>query len=118
MAAKHLRGATSQRNETMNLNDAVKDRIESYTKNNKVVLFMKGNPQQPMCGFSAKTVAALDSVVPEYTSVNVLDDEEIREGIKVYGNWPTIPQLYIDGELVGQHYQRGLCQNSRSHAGS
>ena len=85
----------------MNLNDAVKDKIENYLKNDRVVLFMKGNPQQPMCGFSAKTVAALDSVVPTYTAVNVLDDAEIREGIKVYGNWPTIPQLYIDGELVG-----------------
>ena len=85
----------------MSLNDAVKNKIENYLQDNKVVLFMKGNPQQPMCGFSAKTVAALDSVVPDYTSVNVLDDPEIREGIKDYGNWPTIPQLYIDGELVG-----------------
>jgi monothiol glutaredoxin len=62
---------------------------------------MKGTRQQPMCGFSARTVAALDSVVPDYLTVNVLDDAEIREGIKAYGNWPTIPQLYIDGELVG-----------------
>ena len=85
----------------MSLNDAVKSKIENYLQDNKVVLFMKGNPQQPMCGFSAKTVAALDSVAPDYTSVNVLDDPEIREGIKAYGNWPTIPQLYIDGELVG-----------------
>lgn len=85
----------------MELNDAVKSRIEDYVKNNKVVLFMKGTRQQPMCGFSAKTVAALDSVVPDYVTVNVLDDAEIREGIKVYGNWPTIPQLYIDGELMG-----------------
>jgi len=85
----------------MSLNDAVKSKIENYLQGNKVVLFMKGNPQQPQCGFSAKTVAALDSVVPDYASVNVLDDPEIREGIKVYGNWPTIPQLYIDGELVG-----------------
>ena len=86
---------------TMEMNDAVKGKIEDYVKNNKVVLFLKGTPQQPMCGFSAKTVAALDSVVPTYVAVNVLDDSEIREGIKVYGNWPTIPQLYIDGELVG-----------------
>lgn len=86
---------------TMEMNDAVKGKIEDYVKNNKVVLFLKGTPQQPMCGFSAKTVAALDSVVPHYVAVNVLDDSEIREGIKVYGNWPTIPQLYIDGELVG-----------------
>lgn len=85
----------------MSLNDAVKSKIENYLQGNRVVLFMKGNPQQPMCGFSAKTVAALDSVMPDYASVNVLDDPEIREGIKVYGDWPTIPQLYIDGELVG-----------------
>ena len=85
----------------MNLDDNVKAKIEDYLNSDKVVLFMKGNPQQPMCGFSAKTVAALDSVVPKYTAVNVLDDPEIREGIKVYGDWPTIPQLYIDGELVG-----------------
>jgi len=84
-----------------NLNEDIKRKIESYVLNNRVVLFMKGTPQQPMCGFSAKTVAALDSVVPDYVSVNVLDDTDIREGIKVYGNWPTIPQLYIDGELVG-----------------
>ena len=85
----------------MNLDDSVKGKIEDYLNSDKVVLFMKGNPQQPMCGFSAKTVAALDSVLPKYTAVNVLDDADIREGIKVYGDWPTIPQLYIDGELVG-----------------
>jgi monothiol glutaredoxin len=85
----------------MTINDNVKSKIENYVLNNRVVLFMKGTRQQPMCGFSAKTVAALDSVVPDYLSVNVLEDTDIREGIKVYGNWPTIPQLYIDGELVG-----------------
>ena len=85
----------------MELDDAVKGKIEDFVKGNKVVLFMKGTRQQPMCGFSSKTVAALDSIIPDYVSVNVLDDPEIREGIKVYGNWPTIPQLYIDGELVG-----------------
>lgn len=85
----------------MNLNDDVRQRIETMVKGNRVVLFMKGTPRQPMCGFSARTVAALDSVVPDYAAVNVLDDEAIREGIKAYGNWPTIPQLYIDGELVG-----------------
>jgi monothiol glutaredoxin len=85
----------------MELSDAVKGKIENYVKENKVVLFMKGTRQSPMCGFSAKTVAALDSVVPDYVAINVLDDPEIREGIKVYGNWPTIPQLYIDGELMG-----------------
>jgi monothiol glutaredoxin len=85
----------------MDLNEDIKSKIEGYVLNNRVVLFMKGTPQQPMCGFSAKTIAALDSVVPDYVSVNVLEDPDIREGIKVYGNWPTIPQLYIDGELVG-----------------
>ena len=85
----------------MELNDTVKNRIEDVVKNNRVVLFMKGTRQQPMCGFSARTVAALDSIVPDYETVNVLDDDDVREGIKVYGNWPTIPQLYIDGELVG-----------------
>jgi len=85
----------------MELNEAVKSKIEDYVNGDKVVLFMKGTRQQPMCGFSAKTIAALDSVVPDYVTINVLDDPEVREGIKVYGNWPTIPQLYIDGELVG-----------------
>jgi len=85
----------------MSLNESVKERIESHLKGSKVVLFMKGTPRQPMCGFSARTVAALDSVWPDYSAVNVLEDEEIREGIKIYGNWPTIPQLYIDGELIG-----------------
>jgi monothiol glutaredoxin len=89
-------------NETiMELSDTLKGKIENYLHGNRVVLFMKGTRQQPLCGFSARTVAALDSVVPEYMTVNVLDDPEIREGIKAYGNWPTIPQLYIDGELVG-----------------
>lgn len=85
----------------MNLNDEVRQRIDELVNGNQVVLFMKGTPQQPMCGFSARTVAALDSVIPGYASVNVLEDESIREGIKVYGDWPTIPQLYVNGELVG-----------------
>lgn len=85
----------------MSLNESVREKIESHVKGNKVVLFMKGTPRQPQCGFSARTVAALDSVWPDYASVNVLEDEEIRDGIKLYSNWPTIPQLYINGELVG-----------------
>ncbi len=85
----------------MSLSDSVKNKIDNYVHGNKVVLFMKGTPQQPQCGFSAKTIAVLDSLLPNYASVNVLEDPEIREGIKAYGNWPTIPQLYIDGELVG-----------------
>ena len=85
----------------MSLSDSVKNKIDNYVHGNKVVLFMKGTPQQPQCGFSAKTIAVLDSLLPHYASVNVLEDPEIRDGIKAYGNWPTIPQLYIDGELVG-----------------
>ena len=93
--------ATANTEHIMELSQAVREKIEAYVKGNNVVLFMKGTRQQPMCGFSARTVAALDSVLPDYATINVLDDEEIREGIKVYGNWPTIPQLYIGGELVG-----------------
>jgi Grx4 family monothiol glutaredoxin len=85
----------------MELSAALKGKIEDYLQGHKVVLFMKGTRQQPMCGFSARTVAALDSVLPDYLTVNVLDDAEIRQGIKDYANWPTIPQLYINGELVG-----------------
>lgn len=85
----------------MTLKDEIREKIESTLKADRVVLFMKGTPQAPQCGFSSKTVGMLDSVLDSYKSVNVLDNEEIREGIKLYGDWPTIPQLYIDGELVG-----------------
>lgn len=85
----------------MSLNDSTREKIENLIQKNRVVLFMKGTPKAPMCGFSSKTVGMLDSVLDEYESVDVLEDQEIREGIKVFGNWPTIPQLYIDGELVG-----------------
>ena len=85
----------------MSLPDETRQKIERYLEQDRVVLFMKGNPQAPMCGFSAKTAGMLDSLLESYTSVDVLQDPEIREGIKVYGDWPTIPQLYIDKELVG-----------------
>jgi len=85
----------------MTLNDSTREKIENIVKHNRVVLFMKGTPKSPMCGFSSKTVGLLDSILEEYKSVDVLEDQEIRDGIKIYGNWPTIPQLYIDGELVG-----------------
>ena len=85
----------------MTLSDSTREKIEGLIQQNRVVLFMKGTPQAPMCGFSSKTVGLLDSILNEYSSVDVLQDQDIREGIKVYGNWPTIPQLYIDGELVG-----------------
>jgi len=83
------------------LSDSTREKIEGLVQGSRVVLFMKGTPQAPMCGFSSKTVGLLDSVLEDYESVDVLDDQDIREGIKVFGNWPTIPQLYIDGELAG-----------------
>ena len=85
----------------MSLDPATRERIESLLKDHRVVLFMKGDRRQPMCGFSAAATNTLNELLPEYHTVNVLDDPEIREGIKVYGDWPTIPQLYVEGELVG-----------------
>lgn len=85
----------------MSLDATTRTRIETLLKQNPVVLFMKGNPQAPQCGFSAATVGVLNELLPDYASVNVLEDPAIREGIKAYGNWPTIPQLYVKGELVG-----------------
>jgi len=79
----------------------VRAAIEGLLRDHRVVLFMKGNRAQPQCGFSAKTVAALDMVLPDYVAVDVLQNPDIREGIKLYGNWPTVPQLYVDGELIG-----------------
>lgn len=85
----------------MSLDPALRSRIESLLQSNRVVLFMKGQPSMPQCGFSAKAVGALSTLGVDYAHVNVLADQDIREGIKAYGDWPTIPQLYIDGELVG-----------------
>jgi len=85
----------------MSLDPETRAVIEDVLQNNRVVLFMKGHRHQPQCGFSAKTVSALDMLVPDYLTINVLDHPAIREGIKAYGNWPTIPQLYVAGELVG-----------------
>ncbi|MBV2208381.1 MAG: Grx4 family monothiol glutaredoxin [Thermomonas sp.] len=85
----------------MSLDPALRARIESVLSANHVVLFLKGTPDAPQCGFSGKAVAALDTTGATYGHVNVLADPEIREGIKIYGDWPTIPQLYIGGELVG-----------------
>lgn len=76
-------------------------RIDAEVKNNDVVLFMKGTPQFPMCGFSGQVAQILGYLGVPYKGVNVLEDQEIREGIKAYSNWPTIPQLYVKGEFVG-----------------
>lgn len=85
----------------MSLDPAVRERIDGIVNEHPVVLFMKGDPQQPMCGFSAATTRAVSDVLDDYHTVDVLSDPEIREGIKTYGDWPTIPQLYVKGELVG-----------------
>ena len=85
----------------MSLNPETREVIDGLLRENRVVVFMKGNRAQPQCGFSAKTVAALDMLLPDYLAIDVLQDPEIREGIKAYGNWPTIPQLYVAGELIG-----------------
>jgi len=80
----------------------VHQRIDDLVKNNRVVLFMKGNAQFPMCGFSGRAVQILKACgVTDLKTFNVLEDEEVRQGIKEYANWPTIPQLYIGGEFVG-----------------
>ncbi len=79
----------------------VLSRIDALVKSNPVVLFMKGTPDFPQCGFSAAVAAVLQNLGTGFQSVNVLADPDVREGIKVYGNWPTIPQLYVKGELVG-----------------
>ena len=79
----------------------VNKRIEQLLKDNKVMLFMKGTTSFPQCGFSARAVAILNELGAEFGSLNVLEDQEMREGIKAFGNWPTIPQLYINQELVG-----------------
>ncbi|WP_315728576.1 MULTISPECIES: Grx4 family monothiol glutaredoxin [unclassified Bradyrhizobium] len=75
--------------------------IENEVKSNDVVLFMKGTPQFPQCGFSGQVVQILDHVGIGYKGLNVLESAELRNGIKVYSNWPTIPQLYVKGEFVG-----------------
>ena len=75
--------------------------IQSDIQGNDVVLFMKGTPQMPQCGFSGQVVFMLDKLNIAYKGVNVLASQELREGIKTYSNWPTIPQLYIKGEFVG-----------------
>jgi len=95
----------------------VKQRIESVLNANKIVLFMKGTQQFPMCGFSARATAILQDMGVAFKDVNVLEDEEIRSGIKEYGNWPTIPQLYVNKQLIGgsdimmEMYQSGELQD-------
>ena len=79
----------------------VNERIEEQLNEHDVLLYMKGTPDFPQCGFSGQTVAALNAIGQPFAFVNIFEDQEIREGLKVYSNWPTFPQLYVKGELVG-----------------
>ncbi len=85
----------------MSGSEPIRERIEAMIKSDKVVLFMKGDRQMPQCGFSAKAVQALHDMEVNFSTVDVLQDPEVRQGVKDYSQWPTIPQLYIDGELIG-----------------
>lgn len=80
---------------------SIQDKIKQQITDNTIVLYMKGNATMPQCGFSARAVNILKSCGAPFTTVDVLADDEIRQGIKVFSNWPTIPQLYVKGEFVG-----------------
>jgi monothiol glutaredoxin len=92
-----VRKAMSQEDAKM----SIEEFIDKEVKSNDVVLFMKGTPQFPQCGFSGQVVQILDHVGVGYKGLNVLESAELRDGIKTYSNWPTIPQLYVKGEFVG-----------------
>jgi monothiol glutaredoxin len=81
--------------------NTLRDQIQTAIDENDVILFMKGTPDQPMCGFSARTVAILQSVGRPFAAVNILPDPRIRQELSAVSNWPTIPQLFVDGEFVG-----------------
>ena len=85
----------------MALDNKTRERIESMIRSHEVVLFMKGTPRAPQCGFSATVVQCLDTVLDDYTTYDVLSLPAVREGIKAYSSWPTVPQLYVRGEFVG-----------------
>ena len=95
---------------------SIQEEIRQEVTSNDVVLFMKGTPQMPMCGFSGQVVQILDYLGVPYKGINVLANDEIRQGIKDFANWPTIPQLYVNGEFIGgsdilsEMYQSGELQ--------
>ncbi len=95
----------------------INDRIAEQLKEHPVILYMKGTPDFPQCGFSSQAVAALKACGKEFAYVNIFEDPEIREGLKVYSNWPTFPQLYVKEELIGgsdiviEMYQSGELQS-------
>jgi monothiol glutaredoxin len=94
----------------------IKDKIQQQLSSAKIVLYMKGSPQLPQCGFSAKVTQLLGACGAQYNSYDVLSDAELRQGLKEYSHWPTFPQLYINGQLVGgcdivtELYQQGELQ--------
>ncbi len=102
---------------------AVVKQITDTISANKVALFMKGTPKFPQCGFSSQVIQILNYLGVEYAGVNVLEDQNLREGIKEFANWPTIPQLYVDGEFVGgcdivrEMFQTGELQDLLSEKG-
>ena len=102
----------------------VVERIKAELGSSPVVLFMKGTPDFPQCGFSAQTVAALRALGAQFKSVNIFEDPELREALKRYSNWPTYPQLYVKGELVGgcdialEMYQSGELKSLLEGAGA
>jgi monothiol glutaredoxin len=83
------------------MNETLHQQLAELVTSNRVILFMKGTRDAPRCGFSAKVVQALNSLIPDYTTIDVLASPDIREGIKEFSNWPTIPQLYVDGTFIG-----------------
>lgn len=105
-------------------NDPVLSRIDAEVKSNDIVLFMKGSKKLPQCGFSGVVAAVMERLgITEYRDINVLADQDIREGVKLYSQWPTIPQLYIKGEFVGgcdivkEMYQSGELQSMLKEKG-
>ena len=83
------------------MDEQLKERIEKDIKNNKVMLYMKGTPDEPQCGFSAQVISVLKTYDVPFNTFNILDDDDIRQGIKEYSDWPTVPQLYVNGEFIG-----------------
>jgi monothiol glutaredoxin len=81
--------------------EAINERIKQTLESHPVLLFMKGSPDFPQCGFSAQAVAALRACGTDFRHFNIFEDPEVREGLKAYSNWPTYPQLYVNGELIG-----------------
>jgi len=118
MLRVRARGGVNVRIDTMDVNERIKQQLSSYP----VLLYMKGTPDFPQCGFSAKTVSVLRSVGAKFAYINIFEDPEIREGLKTYSNWPTFPQLYVNGELIGgcdiavELYQSGELQKLLSEA--